>query len=92
MEKCNNNNKIHNLHLKRNSNRLQKKLETIHFFLPSDQPSGDLEVENAWVYTHCGSPKKNKDMFFTPMGGSPSISIMVYAQFGGSPKLNRNIR
>ena len=28
-------------------------------------------------------------MVYTPMGGSPKISVMVYAQFQGSPKFNR---
>lgn len=35
-------------------------------------------------------PKTIKDMVYTPISGSPTISVIVYAHFGGSPKLNRN--
>ena len=34
---------------------------------PDAQYSGDLEVENCWVYTPGGSPK-NKEIVYTPMG------------------------
>ena len=29
---------------------------------------------------------KNKEMTYTPMGGSSAINAMVYAHFGGTPK------
>ena len=31
--------------------------DAVTFFLLTDQPPGDLEVENAWFYTPVGSPK-----------------------------------
>ena len=50
------------------------------------QPPGDLAVDNAWIYIPDGSPK-NKWMVYTPLGGSPTINVMVYAHFEGLPKL-----
>ena len=44
--------------------------------LPSAKPYGDLEVDNVSVYTPIESPKK-EDMVYTPMGSSPTISVMV---------------
>ena len=60
--------------------------------MTADQLSGDLAVESAWVYAPGDSPKTKKDMVYTPMIGSPTISVIVYAHFGLAPKLNQNIR
>ena len=32
-----------------------------------------------------------KDMVYTPIGYSPTISVMVYAQFGSSPLFSANV-
>ena len=71
---------------------MQNKLESITLFPPSAKPSGDLVVENFWVYTPGGSPKTKKYTENTTMGGSPTIRIMVYTHFWDSPKINRKIR
>ena len=55
-------------------------------FFSADQYSGDLAVEDAWVYIPGGSPK-NKKMVYTPLGSSPTINVMVYAHFVSLPKL-----
>ena len=67
-------------------------METVKSFLPYDQTYGDLAVDSAWNYAPDGSPKIKKDMVYTPMRGSPKTRVMVYPQFGGSPKLKRNNR
>ena len=54
--------------------------------LPVYTHTGDLEVDNAWIYTPVGSPK-NKEIVYTPMGGSPTINVMVYTHFRVSTKL-----
>ena len=49
--------------------------------------SGGLEVENVW-FTHLVYHKKTTQcMIYKTMDGSPTINVMVYALFGGSPKL-----
>ena len=50
------------------------------------QTSGDLEVYTAWVYKTVGS-QKSKEMVYTPIGGLPTINVMVCSYFGVSPKL-----
>ena len=40
--------------------------------------SSYLAVENIWVYTPGGSPKKNQYMIYTTMGGSPTTNVIVY--------------
>ena len=73
--------------------KLQNKLETVSFILTSDQPYGDLVFYNAWVYAPGGLTITKKYMVYTPIAGSPTISIMIYAaHYGGSPKLNINTR
>ena len=49
-------------------------------------PYGDLSVENAQVYTPDDS-QKNKEMVYTPMGGSLTINVMVHAHFGGLTRI-----
>ena len=49
IKESNNNYKKHNLRQNRNRGKLENKLETGTFFLPSAQNSGDLAVDNAWV-------------------------------------------
>ena len=53
---------------------------------PYAQHFGELSFDNSWVYTHGGSTKKEK-VVYTPMVGSPTISVMLYEQFIVSPKL-----
>ena len=55
--------------------------------LPYDQTSIDLSVDSDWVYTTDVSPKINKYSIYTPMGGSQTINVMVYALFGVPHKL-----
>ena len=62
----------------------------VTYFFQDGPTSGDLGVENFWVYTPGGLSKTNKDLVYTPMGGSPKISVMVYSHYGGSPKHDRN--
>ena len=59
----------------------------VTFFFLDAQTFGDFIVYCDWVYTPGGSQKTNKDNFYIPMSGSPTINVMVCALFGGSPKL-----
>ena len=59
-------------------------LDAVTVFFLDDPPSGDLEVDSARVYTP-GGPTKNR--IYTSMGGSLTISIMVYEHFGGLHEL-----
>ena len=65
-------------------------MEPVTFFLPYSKPSGDLEVDVAWVYKPGGSPITKKDIVYTPVGGSTTIIVKGYAQYGCSPEHNRN--
>ena len=67
-------------------------MDVVTFFLDFVQPSSDFSVGILWVYAPGSSPITKKDMFYTPIWGSPTIRIMVYTQFGGSLKINRNTR
>ena len=58
-------------------------METITFFLPYAKPSGGLEVDNFWFYKHNASQITNKDMVYTPMGGSQTMNVMVYTHYEG---------
>ena len=49
---------------------------------------GSLTVEYVWVYTPSVLPKTTQDMVYTPMGGSPTINVMVHALFVVLPKLD----
>ena len=67
-------------------------MEAVSFFLTSDQPYGDFSVDSSWVYAPGGSSKPNRDVLYTPIDGSSTFSVTVYAHFGGSPKLDRYTR
>ena len=58
-------------------------MESVTFFLPSNQPSENLRVEDAWVYVPGGSPKTKKCVVYKPMGGLPTISVDFYTHHGG---------
>ena len=62
-------------------------MDVVTLFTHADQHSGDLEVDNVWFYTPVGSPKTDKGVVYTPMGGLPTIIIMVYVHFGCLRKL-----
>ena len=57
------------------------------YFLQSNPPYGGLSVYYVWVHLPGVLPKTNKDIVYTPMSGSPIISVVVYARFWGSPRL-----
>ena len=56
-----------------------------HHVLTDVKNSGGLAVDSLWVYTTVSLPW-NKYRVYTPMVGSSTINIMVYANFGDSPK------
>ena len=62
------------------------------FFIPYAHPSGDLGVVDSCIYAPSGLPITNKDVVYTPMGGSPTISVKVYVHYGVSTKHDRNSR
>ena len=64
----------------------------VTYFFQDGPTSGDLGVDDVWVYTTNDSQITIKDMVYTPIVGSPKIIIIVYTHYECSPKLNRNIR
>ena len=62
----------------------------VTFFLPSVQRSDELAVGDSWGESPGVSPITNKYVVYTPMDGSPTIRVMIYAHYGGASKLNRN--
>ena len=47
--------------------------------------SGGFSVYYVWFYKPSGSTKTTQHMVYTPIIGSPTIDVMVYALFGGLP-------
>ena len=74
------------IHLKTCLRFTQLAAVQLKVFIPVYVPNCELVVNNNWVYTHGGLPK-NKEMVYTPMGGSTIINVMVYVYFWVSPKL-----
>ena len=49
-----------------------------------------MEFDNFWLLTPGGSPKTDKGVFYTKIDVSLTISVIVYASFGGSHKMKVN--